>query len=391
MEQEEAPLGKTTLTAKFMASYRPRQGPCASGLAKELGCSVTHARHMLCATAAVGRQTQDKALQAAVSFVSYMVRGGSMEAIQFCWRQAYDETALRARVSWDGAGAETEQARVWILNVSWTVLVRWLGSSAEGKPPFLVLHSAFSPTSRATDNTKGESIAGLLESSPLLLAEVKTLFKMVVVVSETDQCPANVRGEKLWHAYTQQAYSHMQLFCMCHRLHTCAAKTMAQTPEVLTGVIRSVLSLMSSMNYAKLKRALYDEVEAKLEIVQENLSVQALDFRRQMLSVWLPKEQHARKRALSLVTAATVMTADWRVPKVQHLCQNCCAPRAESVCKVQFALAKLFRALRCSSVSRGNWAEWSTPMSVIGLFWCMHRLLPAVVSRAFVGPGPVSK
>ena len=59
----------------------------------------------------------------------------------------------------------------------------------------------------------------------------------------------------------------------------------------------------------------------------------------------------------------------------QHLLKRAtakCTSREESVSKLQLCLAKLFQSLRSSSVSRGDWAEWSTPMSVIGLFWSMH-------------------
>ena len=103
-----------------------------------------------------------------------------------------------------------------------------------------------------------------------------------------------------------------------------------------------------------------------------------------VLEAWVPDTRHARKFSVVVTVCGTVLNGDWRDrDSIQHACLGpCCADRQDSVQKVQKWLMKLVKALR-TSINKGNWGEWATPMSFVGLLWSIHGILPLLMSTAF--------
>ena len=175
--------------------------------------------------------------------------------------------------------------------------------------------------------------------------------------------------------------------CICHSVHGISDKVWKLAPMVLTGLIRCVLSLQSTINMGRLKRVLDAEIRARCRRLcgDHVLGDDALAFRKQVLQTWRPPAEKGRKTSLFLTVTGLLLNGDWRTPKTLiHICKDdrCCASDQECCEKMCYYIPLLLDSLR-TSASRGNWAEWSTPMSYAGFGAALHGLVPDVFRAAF--------
>eukprot|EP00971_Amphidinium_carterae_P162120 3213710-Amphidinium_carterae.1 len=155
-----------------------------------------------------------------------------------------------------------------------------------GSKQFLRLHGYFSPSIRAADGTTGEAIAAVLRTCPHVEdAALLEPFKIHSRVSEADEAPANARAERLWSAHAQNA-ALLQLFCVPHKVHTCTEKTWLLCPAVLTGSVRTLLTMQSAAQVMRVQCALDKVIEERLKVSHEPLTPEAAAHRSRILSLW---------------------------------------------------------------------------------------------------------
>ena len=121
----------------------------------------------------------------------------------------------------------------------------------------------------------------------------------------------------------------------------------------------------------------------ELEIVPDAMSAEGTHFRKHVLRVWLTAKLRPRHRAIVATVAGTLLNGDWRSPKLQHICRGCCQGREETIQRLKAMLPKLLQALRPKALCRGNWCEWASPLSCIGILANMHHLLSHLFRMSF--------
>ena len=347
---------------------------------ERLGRGRKAAMQRLLAVAEMSTLCQASSLKKILRYVTMMRTAGELRPILFCERMSYDETPLRLRVcSSDTVQGGVELAKVFVVETSWSMLLQ--DTSAE-QSPFLVLQGHASPSVRSADGASAEAIAAVLKSTPHIREAELGMFEWRVRQSECDENPANPRAERMWASYST-GYTLMQLFCICHKVHTPCDKTWKLGLSVLKGATRTLLSMQSSTQMASLQRQLLVMIEEKLQVVPDALPAEAVSFRRNVLRVWLTGKLRPRHRALVLFVSGALLNGDWRSPNLQHICRGCCESRAHTMERFKLMLPKLLAGLRPRALCRGNWCEWATPLSSIGVLAGMHQLLPSLFQMAF--------
>ena len=331
-------------------------------------------------------------------YTQAMASSGSLTPLLFCWRTSYDETPLRCRVSFTPGEAEkTEVAKVWVLELSWALLLRvaqqpLVHEAAEHcDKPYMLLTGSIAPSLRCADGMSGEAIASVLSSvnEALMPDSIINPFKeattLVVRLSESDEAGANSRAERLLKAKTP-GWTLLQQVCLAHKVHSTAERTWQLEPGVFTGVIRLLLSLQGSAQWSRFRTAVSTLVSRRLIVRHHALSGPAAQERRRILQTWLEPLKRSRKVAFIKVMAAFVLNGDWRrQDAIEHICAGpkCCETMEATASKVRQSVMKLLSLLKPSTLCKCNWAEWSVPMAFIGLLTGIHALLPAALHLAF--------
>eukprot|EP00971_Amphidinium_carterae_P070095 1387105-Amphidinium_carterae.2 len=87
-----------------------------------------------------------------------------------------------------------------------------------------------------------------------------------------------------------------------------------------------------------------------------------------------------------------MLNGDWRKRGIlEHVClPGCCKDFDETKQRMQKAARTLLRTLRPQALCKGNWTEWSTPLTFIGVLDAVHGLLGLLFRLAFKSSVPAS-
>ena len=194
-------LGAKYLVAHFqkgMGKYVCRPGDPA--------CSVMMKRVHGAAQATL--EAQDNAMGEFCGVLADGMKFGEWEPVGLVEHALYDETELPVRVQMEGRDADLQRAKIFVLERSWSMLVKVLplsktrdgdGCGAE----YVIVDIALSSRVRATLATTGETVYELL-SKATPLPDVSS-FPFLTRLVETDEHGGNQRGETF---FTKLAETH---------------------------------------------------------------------------------------------------------------------------------------------------------------------------------------
>ena len=391
-DQQRLQPRKAVIAARHLWNWRRRVHSkiALQQLCREAGCTSSWATQLLACAAECSARAQRENLNHVVDYVARMSRGGHLRPVAFCLRSAYDETPIQVKVGFASLTDEvTELSKVYVVEMSWSLLVCTTVEPNPHRDAFLLIQGAFSPTIRASDTNRGESVACILrdawQGNIGCMAAIEETFPLHIHVTESDEAPANLRGERLLSNTCLPTWTSLPLRCSLHKLHSTCEKVFQLCPLVLTGSIRVLLVLQSTSNMQRLKSKLRELIEGKFEFIvgPRELSHEALEYRKWVLTTWMPGKEQSRKLATLLTLSACLLNGDWRGDRIQHICHSCCQSRNDCLAKVQVHMAKLLDVLRMAALCKANWASWSRPLSLLGVFCSMNAILPALFRRAF--------
>ena len=144
-------------------------GPVVDKLSSTLQCSSKRARSLLEACAESCAQAQENNLKQTLSYIRSMQQAGLLDALSFQFRNSFDETPIKIRVAWGLPDSFTvEVAKMYVVESSWAMIVRFKGMQEHSQDELLVLHGSYSPSIRVANGMNGESIAGVLANVSVL-------------------------------------------------------------------------------------------------------------------------------------------------------------------------------------------------------------------------------
>ena len=334
-------------------------------------------------------RAQDEFCRNVVHFVKTLVLQGHVKPLCYVWRQSYDETPLKLRVSYTPDEGATQLAKLFVVEGSWNILLKYTDPSQQGEHnPYLLLSARWSPALMAAESTKAESILGVLKRAPAPpLPEVDRIFKETqqIRVVEVDEGPSNGKAERMYQQTKPlQSWLHMLWPCTAHKIHTTSAKITALAKPTMTGIINCLLALQRSQNLERFLDCMSEVLRKRLVIIQRapGLSSEAKAHRKSVLSLFLPPVKRSSQRASVLMFAAWY-NGDWRGDQVQHYCAGCCPDAHATFMVMDAAARKLMKSLRPSQLCKANWAEWPRPLSLLGVLAFAHNLLQTVFLVAF--------
>ena len=358
-------------------------------IASTLKCSWKRAVKLARSTAHCCAQSQATTFRAVLGYVRALQASDVVQGLQCVLRVSHDETPLRLKVSFSeqsgGGDSNVETSKLFLVESDWTILLR---CQPFENPRYVMLHGVYSPALRCSDSTAATGIAAVLravaEQQWPAKEDIEDVFQCTTRVCEADDAGANRRAERLWSSYRPGAQT-MSFTCMAHKLHNVCERTWSLSPEVLSGIVRTLLCIQSSSHMERLRTALKREVPRRLLIVEDGvISRDAEIYRGNVLNLWCHDLLPCRTQSVILTLAGTMLNGDWRQPKTLiHICRGCCGNKQEAMDKCSSLMSKLLRTLRPRRLEKGNWASWWAPLTFIGLFTSLHNLLPDLFDIAF--------
>ena len=385
-------------TKLLQCSRKANLSRAFQAVADTLRCGTKKAKRMAEAVAETSLRAQAKTLQETLSYGKAMQQAGTLQVLLFLWRTSYDETPLRCCVAFkddEASHLHTEIAKVYVQENSWSLLLKTLrppqASQGQcGASEYLHLQGHLSPMLQCADGMTGEAVAGILRStqSRFLPADFDAAKDALLSVrlSETDEAGSNLRGERLL-CGASPSWSLLHFMCCCHKLHACAERTWALQPQVLQGVVRMLLALQQSSQWSRVRSVALELVDRMGRRQRKHLSDKALRYRQSVMQTWFLPPNFPRKRAALLVASALLFNGDWLDESIlAHNCpgEHCCPDQGATLKKMKAMLLRLLKFLRPNVLCRCNWANWSIPMSFVGLLWHMHGLLGHLMLKALV-------
>ena len=364
-------------------------GATVEKLGHALSCSAKKAALLLEACAETCASTHENNFKRTLLYLRSMRQAGIVQPVVCVLRTSFDETPMVCRVAFRSpAELNVEVAKMYVIESNWCVIVRTsLEDGVAGK--LLALHGVFSPSVRVANGMNGESIAAVMEnvmSSQVPKELLESVCPVTIDLAECDGAGANLRALRLLAARAPHHWR-LQLRCLCHSIHSISEKVWRLAPRSLTGVTRCILTLQTTTNMSRLKSVLAAIIRRRCVRIQgpAALSQEAIAYRQAVLSTWAPPSDKGKKTSIFLTVSSLLLNGDWRRQDcLIHHCpdEGCCRSDQECCNKMCVHIPMLFDSLRATT-SKGNWSEWSAPLSLLGYWTAVHGLLPCVFKAAF--------
>eukprot|EP00971_Amphidinium_carterae_P353025 6492799-Amphidinium_carterae.9 len=351
-----------------------------------------------CAAAAeVALLAQTKSLREVLGYMHERA-GISIEPVAFVERQAYDSTPAYLRVqSGELLGnAEQQKVKLWMVETEWLVLFRGISEGGHTAGQTSVIRGFFSPCPRITERGTAECTSKVLQTTGCfeLRERISQVFgDSVYRISETDEDPANFKGEVLLELAGHEKWSDSLLHCICsaHKVHKAAERTWSFCLDLMSNLVHCHKVFADIGMQRKVKKVMQREIRSRLNIqrvasAEASLSQEAVSFRKSTMLLFLPPKTQTRRRALMETTCA-LLNGDWRVPGVlQHLCigSDCCKSRAETEAKLIALLPRALLCQRAQMLCMDNWLQWHDQLSYWAWCACLHGFGQAAMNIAMM-------
>ena len=380
-----------------------RAAPSMEDIATEVGVTEKNMRIHLCAAAEQALRFQESFPSDTLQVVDRLSRGQVWKAVALIEHCLYDETPLVVSTNFAGQRA-VQRAKVFVLETDWCVLLRDMSGTHPSHGPtahsrdniqqhvhsegsYLCITGKRSPMIRALERATGEGILPLLRSTSLSksLGSIDFCWRL----AECDECPANVRAEKLVSLENPRQTSAVFL-CAAHKIHASAEKTW-QLPHfetLLSGLLHCGLVLREAASNKTLHNALYAEIMSRpLRMSTGELAStpEEQEFRQQMLRLFGPPSHEPRRSALAHAVAQYVLNGDWRSEALQHFCSEHCHCQTEEDARrlICTSVTKLLTAMHPGVFIKKDWKSWQQHLRGYGLLQSMHGLFSSAFVRAF--------
>ena len=373
-----------------------RAAPDMEALSLELGVTYTELKKRLFAASEALLVNQANCLDHVIQYVRRFLVARQLVPVAFIERVSFDETPLLANVSFGGQ-RYVEKARIFVLEKSWTLLVRNTDTDSTDsnhglRPPaqYLAVLGGMSPLIRAAENCKGEGILPLLRQTQHT-TQAKD-FQFHFRISECDAAGANLRAEAMLSAESETSFTAI-FQCSAHKGHK-AAERCWQLPvfaKVISGLIHAGLTLSAPQALKLLRDGLLVEVGSRpVRIFKVGAPSPESDvYRKKILSLFAPSKG-PRRRALLELMATTLLNGNWESHALEHDCLPHCRCSGEEDIReaVQFVISKILKAVRPGVFQRGDWLNWLHNLKGFGLLEGLHGLLtPAFLRHVAPAPG----
>eukprot|EP00971_Amphidinium_carterae_P292256 5801731-Amphidinium_carterae.1 len=356
-----------------------------------------HAKTVLArvhAAAEATRQAQDSCLASLFEYVEKLCSLRQMKPHCFIEHVLYDESPLVCRVYYNNDRAETETARVMMVERGWTLVLERLNFDS-GPSKFLVLEACETPSLRASQTETGESIAAVLQSCSPPPLKASSLFPLCVRLCETDEGPSNPRGEALLleqrNAEGANPWAHLYSFCLAHKCHASAVKTWMLQEKTLAGAIHASKCLTAAGAMRSLRESIEKLLPQRFRVLRTeevSLDPAGVAFKENVLQHFLPPSTQPRRRA-AVIAGTTFFGGDWRTPgELVHVCEGerCCNTSGGfkfSVTKAVKLFKSLVTALRPNIFAKNNWMAWMSSLRLFAIGTAMNSFLIDVFHDAF--------
>ena len=223
-----------------------------------------------------------------------MHRNEQLELVATLWMTKYDETPLKARISFEEGGRDEKDvhkaANVWCVEALWAIVVRL---PKEGQHLFLLCGS-FAPQLRATSNKIAEAIASCLKSCHQPTAGIERDYSVCFRLVDSDAAPSIHEAERILSSNDWQGWISLQSDCQCHKAHAAVTRAFDLHPKIKTGMKAVALQFNSSLPVVR--QALKNIVAEKLVVVAGTpcLSFEAQQHRRQVIEMFTSAASKAR-------------------------------------------------------------------------------------------------
>eukprot|EP00971_Amphidinium_carterae_P334734 6470178-Amphidinium_carterae.1 len=382
--------GAATLAKKYGAKVG-RVGESLDGLHRS---SVLQ---RIRAAAEAACKAQESFLQRLLAIVGRLCHMGHFRPVTFIEHVAHDETKLEVKVRFPAdSHSEKQQARCFVVEQSFSMLLEFIGAPGDDNSApqqFLTLEGSFSPSIRAGDTATGETIAAVLNNvNPTPLPLLQAAFPDVVRVIETDECGANPRAESLVMKERQEKFPEMEIghltsFCLCHKVHSAAAKSWTLQPDVVSGLINVAKFLQGPGTMKKLRDSVFHLLSTHLQKKSQRDYIEPRDsqeYRQWLLCLFLPEHGKSRRRA-NVLAAFHFFNADMRERPIKHICAGpmCCHSFQHCLAQARHHMRNVLSAVRPLIFNKSNWLQWSSATHFFGLASGMHNLIVDAFVHAF--------
>eukprot|EP00971_Amphidinium_carterae_P017970 354200-Amphidinium_carterae.2 len=294
---------------------------------------------------------------------------------------------------------DKETAKVWVVELCYGLLLRKLSVDPEQPAAFIYVQVPMSVQLKASDRGTGESVRNVLLATShiegLDLDKLTQTFTHVLRLSETDECGANIRGERLLSSARQHTFKLLHTLCSAHKVHAAARKPMSLlmfTPLV-SGMINTLKVLWERKHLQTFHKSLLADISTRLRYTRcdslPNVTRGAAEFKADVVRLFCPSSKRPRVRA-RVRYLQEMMNGDWRqVSHIDHYCVgSCCHDRDDCVRKVQKHILRVAKQLRAYMVCRDNWGAWPEHLHLFGVLGLLHGILRNALSRVLVVPTP---
>ena len=360
-------------------------------VAESLHTSRRHLQRVWKALAEQSCRQQLQARGAVLTYVETLAAAEALEAVLFISHNKYDESPLRLQCRFSEDDQHNSLTKVFAVEHSWAVV---LEHKANEDRKYLFLHGAFAPRILGTESATAETINKILERCDQM--PQVGCFGEKWRLTETDEGPNNMRAEAmLSRSFLDNGWKTCHTICCAHRVHSVASKTWALQKLVLSGAIKTLLSLQAPGAFPRFLDSLLSITLDSLVIRYNTvLSPSAQAHRTRTLSLFCPDERrHRRGAKVVKEICATLLNGDWHYQAVWHICDGagqCCQNQEHTRSRFREALPKLLRALQLRTLARNDWQNWQVSLQVIGLLGAVHSLFPRAFQHAFGQGGPVA-
>ena len=340
---------QTALLDKLGETLHKNRSRCLSTLsqfAEECDTSVRNVVRCMHALAETLAVNQEALLHNFLRYVSLMQQSGVLRPILFAEHIKHDETQTFVIAKYPGCEQHAHKGKIHVIQHQWTALIEICRTGRH-----LWICGSQSPKLKLSANATGETNHKVLECSLPSFAQ-RLPFQSRVKILETDEGSANLRCQNIM-LHKEKDVSLLTTICSAHKTHAIGMKTWTRFEELQKMMIKTLRLLHSPGAYAKFVAAVLSRVD-EVEILRTPLPPEAVAHRAAVIELFSHREREKPKSAsMFKVLTSELLSGDWRVKTLQHLCvRNCCANREHTKLKLREWLPKLLRSLQLSLLNK---------------------------------------
>ena len=245
-------------------------------------------------------QTQRASLKQVFDYVKKLAHFQQWRPVAFIEHTLYDETLLQLRLQFhEQDQSEKQVARTHVVEQGWTIIVERLPSAlhtSDDSPrlgDYTIFQGRFGASMRASEDATGETISTVLKSVWEPHCSFSSLFPICLRLAETDERGANMRAEAILLKDRRQSgddWTHCHAVCLAHKAHSCAAKTWALVPGLISSIVHICKWFNQAGSMAAFNDALAKLLQSHLRVLPK-MQVPAEDaetFKRVVVSYFSP-------------------------------------------------------------------------------------------------------